>query len=984
MKPEADAMRLLSAVRSTAKMHEFRVAPEDVIEIPRDPKILFSQAIGILGDAAAAIADNFIDPVFADGRPETWTEADGTITEMVRFSATFFDAYLEAQLDDEITREFSLLCAASYYLSDNFGSAMVVAKRSDPPELELGHGLARVVYSILLNDFRAIEGDFPHADVARELLSALRDHFQLAGDDETIRDLCEVLRGETYENGSARELLYSDLVTALCCRKLRNSSRNIIPPASELPDDLWERVLRKPHFPIELWPAQQRICEAGLLRGRSAVIQMPTSAGKTRATEVIIRSHFLAKKSPLAVIVAPFRSLCHDIRSDLAKAFAGDDIVLDEVSDSFLLDVDVEGVLSRNSVLIVTPEKMLYMLRRVPELAERIGLAIYDEGHQFDGMARGPTYELLLSSLRATLPSDAQVVLISAVIGNAAQVAEWLLRDATGVVDGKGLLPTAKSIAFASWRHERGRLQYVSPQDPDESEFFVPRILDELPLAKLKKKERKRTFPERDRPTENSESTEVGLYLGLHLVPNGSVALFCGQKGSVTKVCRRLKDIFDRDVPLGIPAAVSDAAEIAKLTDLIVANLGAKSVAAGSAGLGVLGHHANTPHGVRLAIEHAMKEGLARFVVCTSTLAQGVNFPIKYLIVTTTQQGAEKIKVRDFHNLMGRAGRAGMHTEGSVIFSAPNIYDDRRRRDGRWRWEAAKELLDPSNADTSQSSILKIFDSYDQVKPDITLTPRLAWLDLAFTNNDGLTAIVAEVVRKNPKVKAKEFRNFVNERARVVQSISAYLAAYVDFESDLSSELISELAANTLAYHLADRQTKAKLLQVFELTAKAIEKNSDTDFRVIMRRSPLPPADVFALKDWTTANLHALQGAAEDGNLLEALAEELLDYVRAKSVKGISDQALIEPALRAWMSGETFVAIADMLTAEDAHIGREKVTIEHVVALCESGFGYELAMVVASVVDLLEPLDVDLANHVAALQRQIKNGLSDNAALAFF
>jgi hypothetical protein len=33
------------------------------------------------------------------------------------------------------------------------------------------------------------------------------------------------------------------------------------------------------------------------------------------------------------------------------------------------------------------------MLRRAPELVERIGLVIYDEGHQFDGMARGPTYE---------------------------------------------------------------------------------------------------------------------------------------------------------------------------------------------------------------------------------------------------------------------------------------------------------------------------------------------------------------------------------------------------------------------------------------------------------------------------------------------------------------------------------------------------------------------------------------------------------------
>src|SRR3546814_10888473 len=130
---------------------------------------------------------------------------------------------------------------------------------------------------------------------------------------------------------------------------------------------------------------------------------MPSSAAKRGAAELIIRSMFVSGRSNLAVIVAPFRSLCNDIRSDRVGAFAGEDVALNEVSDSFLLDVDIAGVLAQRSVLIVTPEKMLYMLRRAPELAELIGLVIYDEGHQFEGFARGPTYELLLSSLRMTL-----------------------------------------------------------------------------------------------------------------------------------------------------------------------------------------------------------------------------------------------------------------------------------------------------------------------------------------------------------------------------------------------------------------------------------------------------------------------------------------------------------------------------------------------------------------------------------------------------
>ncbi|WP_417254652.1 DEAD/DEAH box helicase [Celeribacter sp.] len=656
-------------------MYEFRAAEEDHVPFRRAPETLFPLAVGILHDAAGAIADRFVDRSEGPVIPSAWEEDDGSIAQMIRFSASFFDAYLESQLNAELTTEFSTLCGASYYLADSVGSAVVVAQRSEGPSLELGHGLSRVAWHILRGDVGPVEGEAKHAEFGNRLLTALTRHFSLEIDaQEEIRSLCAELRVSVYDNGSAREVVYADIVTALCARKLENAARTILPPTSGLPHDLWAQALRKPRFPKELWPAQRRIAEAGLLKGNSGVVQMPTSAGKTRATELIIRSVFLSGRSNLAVIVAPFRSLCNDIRSDMVGAFVGEDVAIDEVSDSFLLDVDLAGVLAQRSVMIVTPEKMLYMLRRAPELAERIGLVIYDEGHQFEGFARGPTYELLLSSLRMTLQREAQVVLISAVIGNAPVIAEWLVGDNNAVISGEGLLPTTKSIAFASWQFERGLLQYVSPDDPEQQEFFVPRVVTQTNLA-LKPGERAaRVFPKRGG---TGESAEVGLYLGLHLVERGSVALFCGTKESVISLCGRAAEIFDRGVALSRPLDVSDAAEIARLSHLAKLNLGEDQDVTQASELGILAHHGNTPQGLRLSVEHAMKEGHAKCVICTSTLAQGVNFPIRYLIVSATQQGKEKIKVRDFHNLMGRAGRAGMHTEGSVIFSAPSIYDQR-------------------------------------------------------------------------------------------------------------------------------------------------------------------------------------------------------------------------------------------------------------------------------------------------------------------
>jgi hypothetical protein len=704
---------------------------------------------------------------------------------------------------------------------------------------------------------------------------------------------------------------------------------------------------------------------------------MPTSAGKTRATELIIRSAFLSERAHLAVIVAPYRSLCHDIRGDLVTAFSGENVRLDEASDAYQFDLALDALFAEDSVLIVTPEKLLYMLRRAPDLANRIGLVIYDEGHQFDGIARGPTYELLLTSLRMALPAEAQIVLISAVIGNAADVAAWLIGDAEAVIGGDGLLPTTKSIAFASWQDQRGRLEYVKPDDPGAREFFVPRIIADMELPLRGRELSQRRFPEKT-------GGDVGLFLGLHVVSNGSVAIFCGRKDSVTKICARAVEIVDRGVALEWPIASSNAAEVEKIRALCELELGAHASATRAAGLGIFTHHADTPHGIRLAIEHAMKEGLAKFVVCTSTLAQGVNFPLKYLIVTSTRQGGEQILVRDFHNLMGRAGRAGMHTEGSVIFSTPSIYDRRLRFDGQWTWNRAVELLDARNSEPSRSSILALFDPYEQRQPPIVQEIPPEWLDLAFADAAKIDEVTAAALVAQPNISEREFRRFIEGRARAVQSIAAFLVANMTFaESEDAAARIGELAASTLAFHLADEGTRIRLIEVFRSIGASVATNSDGDQRALIRRSPLPPAAVAELQVWLTENLEGLQAAVAEGRLFDEVAPVALRFATSRSIRAISLQNIIPRTLREWVSGRSFATIFETLVEAGARVGRNHVTVEDAVALCESGFGYDVAMIAASIADLTEDLGEDLQGAAALLQRQIKYGLTERSAIAF-
>ena len=984
MRPDSNALNILSTTRATAKMHEFRVEPSEFIRLPRDPAMLFALAVGLLGDVAATLASDMVDPGTAPETlttPRSWSGTDPSPVEALRFASIFFDAYVNARLDDRISTEFSLLCASAYYLAGNVGSASVIIRHMEPPDLQLANGLGRLLYLVLGNSFAPIEGEHPYADRTGRILTTLRGYVRFDNDRALVLRSCAELRAEAYINGSPRELLYADLTSAVAITKLRNAARTILPVASDLKPDAWRPAFAKPHFPIELWPAQQRIAAGGLLRGHSAVVQMPTSAGKTRATELIIRSAFLSNRASLAVIVAPYRSLCHDIRGDMVAAFSGEPVSLDEASDSYQLDIELEALFRSNAILIVTPEKLLYMLRRAPELAERIGLVIYDEGHQFDGMARGPTYELLLTSLKMVLAAETQIVLISAVIGNAADIAAWLIGDPTAVIDGKGLLPTARSIAFASWQEARGRLQYVSPEDPDENEFWVPRIISDVALPLRPRERTQRRFPNK------TDGADVGLFLGLHVVENGSVAIFCGRKDSATGLCRRAVEIFDRGVPYTRPITASDASEVERIRRLSEAHLGAQEAATRAAALGIFAHHADTPHGLRLSIEHAMKEGLAKFVICTSTLAQGVNFPLRYLIVTSTRQGGDRILVRDFHNLMGRAGRAGMHTEGSVIFSTPRVYDDRLNFQQRWRWEEAKNLLNVNNSEPSRSSLLAIFDDYEQRQqgaPPIVQPMLPQWLDIAFADRDRIEEVVAEAQAIQPNISASEFRKFVEGRARAVQSIAAFLVANMTFEEgeDIDAR-VSELAANTLAYHLADAATREKLVDMFGRIAQSITQQTDESERVFIRRSPLPPAAVAELRTWLADNIGEVRAAISEDRLLSALSAVVLRHSSVRSIRGFSDINVVPLVLAEWVAGHSFAAIHTLLIQRGIRIGGRKPTIEHVVALCENGFAYDIAMIISSLVDLAEALYPDVKDALTLLQRRVKNGLNEPAALAF-
>lgn len=949
-------------------MYEFAVPQALHNNLAINPETLFSLAIGLVGDAAAHV--------------NAAREGRETETDAVQFAARFFDAFIDARLDERVKQEFTLLGSAAYYLADMPGNARVLVSRMDAPQFEGAEGLDHLTFQLLRSDYQTTDEDHAtnpsYAGLRDELAAYLRGEHGSEG----VVEAADHFRSDSYDGGDSRSILYADLVGAIVRRKIATASRTMLPETSGLSLDAWRPALTKPGFMQEFWPAQMRIADAGLLRGESAVVQMPTSAGKTRATELIIRSAFLSERTSLAVIVSPFRALCHDIRGDLAKAFAGENVGVNEATDAFQFDLNFEDFMGHKTILIVTPEKLLYLLRRTPELADQIGLIIYDEGHQFDNPKRGATYELLLTSLKLLLAGETQTVLISAVIANAHEVADWLVGDIDAVVHGDDLAPTIRSYAFATWSTQLGQLRYVPKDDPNGFDFFVPRVIQSRPLSMRPRERTQRVFPEKD------DGPSIGLYLGLKLVQNGSIAVFCGRKDTAANLCADAVDIFERDYPPPTPLTVSNAAEAEKISRLFGLHTGKEAGAAKSSAIGIFPHHANVPQGLRLCVEHAMKEGLARFVICTSTLAQGVNLPIKYLIVTGVYQGSDRILVRDFHNLMGRAGRAGMHTEGSVIFAQNGIYDGKDGRTTSWRWQTACDLLNPRNSEPSASSLSLLFQPHrfgprNQRSASLNIA---AAHTLVFDDRAQVDAILDAFMQANPADGDRtQFERYLRTRIRIIQAIAAFLVAHLDFHSDTFADDADILCSNTLAYHLANDAERASLQILFRNIAAYVAEQAPTDdLRTSIRRSALSPISVRALSEWVSNNIAAIQQAAQGGNLFAALSGQVMTHTRSDDLLSLSQPDSVVPLAEQWMQGATFLALHATLAAQDVRIGTRRPKVEAIVGLCESGFGFDGAMLFGTIADLVEAQDPELANEIAIVSKRLKYGLPGRSAIAFY
>lgn len=358
-------------------------------------------------------------------------------------------------------------------------------------------------------------------------------------------------------------------------------------------------------------------------------VSAPTSAGKSR----IIREHFLEvtrQAGPFTLVyLVPTRALIEEVSRDLRREVPSDIGV-------FTMPWDPDLSESSRTVLVVTQERLHLVLELLPSLS--VDLLFVDEAQSLAGDARGV---LLQHAIERTIrrSPEAQVLFASPLSSNP----ELLVEDAP---------PDRRSNSFISETVTVNQnLLWVEHINRKPQRRAVSLVSDgnshrvgELVLA-----QRATTVPMR-------------MALVAHALAGNTPGnvIYVNGASEAEKVA---KAVFEQ-----LPALAEADTEIDDLRDLIKSAVHSKYLLADLLARRVAFHYGNMPLVVRTEIERLFGEGKIHYLVCTSTLLEGVNLPCRTIFMRNPQKGpGNPLREGDFWNLAGRAGRWGKEFEGNVV-----------------------------------------------------------------------------------------------------------------------------------------------------------------------------------------------------------------------------------------------------------------------------------------------------------------------------
>ena len=375
-----------------------------------------------------------------------------------------------------------------------------------------------------------------------------------------------------------------------------------------------------------------------VLEGRNTLIAIPTASGKSLlAYMAMVKRLSEGHERSKAIYIVPLKALAMEKYEELTEVgrAMGFDVGLG-IGDA---TSEAKNIKECN-ILVCTSEKLDSLMRHNAELLADVCCVVADEFHLMNDGSRGPTLEINLTRLRHIKP-DAQLVALSATVGNAEALATWL--DATLIQSD--WRPVALEYAtFHDFHVEPRKLQ-----SPGEG-ASVPPLGPPRHLEGLK-----------SHPVWSVVSD--GMDLG------SQVLMFVGTRRSAQSEAKNLAKRVKKRLEKEQPERLRQLNEIAeRLSGRSQSNLAEQLATCLAGGVGF--HHAGLTHAQRKEVEAAFKSGLLVALTATPTLAAGVNLPARRVLVRDLKRWddgmSRPLPVMEVRQMLGRAGRPKYDTRGEA------------------------------------------------------------------------------------------------------------------------------------------------------------------------------------------------------------------------------------------------------------------------------------------------------------------------------
>jgi len=386
------------------------------------------------------------------------------------------------------------------------------------------------------------------------------------------------------------------------------------------------------------------------------------------------------------VYLVPSRALMNQVYFDLRDDLRSLDIAIERTSSAVEVDPTENNFLvaDKIDILVCTPEKLDLLIRRNHPSVEDVSLFIIDEAHTIENGERGAKLELLITMLRRERP-EARFMLLSPFLPDKGQsVIEWLGGGNAISIDWR---PSEKLVF--GLRLKRNKAEHIVQPTALTTKIKEEQVFETeqtLPLVSTGTKERILEYTVKKFGEENRTL--------LVLCDGKKPANSCAEK-----IAGWLPDLDHQSEDLKLVKKYIDE-EIGRPT--LYTRLLSKGVSV---------HHAGLSDETKILIEHLIRNRDIKYVCATTTIAEGVNFPVSSVYFDTYYRGQDKrtrkkkpLTSNDFWNIAGRAGRTMIDDYGKIILpfnSDQNI-------------TLAKQLISQS-AEQLTSVLAQLFDNRDNV-----------------------------------------------------------------------------------------------------------------------------------------------------------------------------------------------------------------------------------------------------------------------------